>query len=353
MNKPKPVHNANTPFRYSSVVAAPTVDWRGTAVTPVKDQGQCGSCWAFSATGTIEGAWYLATGDLVSIAEQELVDCDVGIDAGCNGGLMDYAMDYVINNGICAEEAYPYTARDETCKKDQCAAVVTLNSHESVPSSNEAALKQAVTMRPVAVAAQADELAFQLYSGGVFDGQCGTQLDHGMLAVGYGFDDASGLEYWIIKNSWGAGWGDNGYINMAFGMNDGDCQCGICLEASYGVSDGHPAGPAPPVAPKNPPPPGGGDLIACDDQEAALCAADETCCCVETVGTECLAFGCCPYPQAVCCDDYSSCCPSGYTCDVADQTCLMSATESVPMKKPHAAIAGPGAKGKVPGFIKN
>lgn len=286
------------------------------------------------------------------MSEQELVDCDIGIDAGCNGGLMDYAMDYVINNGICAESDYPYHAKDETCIKDTCSIVVTLDAHESVPSSDEEALKQAVTMRPVAVAAQADELAFQLYSGGVFDGECGTQLDHGMLAVGYGFDDASGLEYWIIKNSWGGSWGDNGYIMMAFGKNNGDCQCGICLEPSYGVSSGTPAGPQPPAV-AHPPPPPAGDLIACDAAESALCAADETCCCVQASGSECLSFGCCPYVAAICCDDYASCCPSGYTCDVADQTCLMSATESVPMKKRHAAIAGPGAKKTViPGFAR-
>ena len=172
-----------------------------------------------------------------------------------------------------------------------------------------------------------------------------------MLAVGYGFDDASGLEYWIIKNSWGASWGDNGYIMMAFGKNNGDCQCGICLEPSYAVSDGHPAGPTPPAVAKPPPPPGG-SLIACDAEESALCAADETCCCVLTSGTDCLEFGCCPYPNAVCCSDYESCCPEGYTCDVAAQSCALSAVESMPMLERHPAIHNPAkVMGKVPAFL--
>jgi len=218
---------------YHSVVkAAPTsVDWRTqNAVTPIKDQGQCGSCWAFSATGSIEGAWALAGKGLVSLSEQQLVDCSQAQgNQGCNGGLMDYAFEYVISNkGICTEASYPYTAKDGTCKKT-CENVVTISGYKDIPSGDETSLYNAVgTVGPVAVAIEADQTGFQFYSSGVFSGTCGTNLDHGVLAVGYGVD-TTGANYWIVKNSWGSSWGESGYIRMIRGKD----QCGIALAASY------------------------------------------------------------------------------------------------------------------------
>jgi len=212
--------------------AAPTsIDWRtSNAVTPIKDQGQCGSCWAFSATGSMEGAWVLQGGHtLVSLSEQQLNDCsDAYGNAGCNGGLMDYAFEYVIaNGGICAESAYPYKGVDATCVKT-CENVVTISGYKDIPSGDETSLLNAVgSVGPVSVAIEADQIGFQFYSSGVFSSSCGTNLDHGVLAVGYGTTGTQ--NYWIVKNSWGTSWGETGYIRMIRDKN----QCGISLAASY------------------------------------------------------------------------------------------------------------------------
>lgn len=215
----------------SEEAVATSIDWRSkNAVTGVKNQGMCGSCWAFSTTGSVEGAWVLQGGHpIVSLSEQQLVDCaQAEGNQGCNGGLMDYGFQYIIDNqGLCTESSYAYTGKDGTCKKT-CEKVVTISGFKDIPAGDEGSLLNAVgSVGPVSVAIEADQQGFQFYSGGVFDGACGTQLDHGVLAVGYG--TASGKDYWIVKNSWGASWGEAGYIRMIRGKN----QCGITASASY------------------------------------------------------------------------------------------------------------------------
>jgi len=210
-----------------------SIDWTEKgAVTPVKNQGSCGSCWAFSTTGALEGAYFLKTGQLVSFSEQELVNCD-HVDQGCNGGLMDNADKFIQKNGgLCTEQDYPYkgAAGGRVCKT--CEVV-----HGSAPSNvvdvqhNEASLEAAVAKKPVSVAIEADQIAFQFYKSGVLTGSCGSRLDHGVLVVGYGTLD--GQKYFKVKNSWGTSYGLNGYVLIQRGKTVRGGECGILLSASY------------------------------------------------------------------------------------------------------------------------
>lgn len=206
-------------------------------VTPVKNQGACGSCWAFSTTGSLEGAKFVKTGELVSLSEQNLLDCDHE-DLGCNGGLMDDAFKFDKNNGgLCSEDDYPYTAKQgRECNPMKCEDVPgsEVTTFYDIPAGEVDTMLRAIAMQPVSVAIQADQFAFQFYSGGVLtDDKCGENLDHGVLAVGYGSDLETNEPYFLVKNSWGETWGENGFIRLSRNSKNENGMCGILKMASY------------------------------------------------------------------------------------------------------------------------
>jgi len=205
-------------------------------VTPVKDQGQCGSCWSFSATGAMESAHKKSTQNLVSLSEQELVDCSKRyMNLGCSGGDMSHAFFYVIDNGLCSESDYPYTAKDGTCQSSTCNSQIKLKGCYNVPANNQQLLKDAVMTNAVSIAIEADTAVFQSYKSGVITSKlCGTTLDHGVLIVGYGVED--GIKYWLVKNSWGPSWGDNGYIKLERSdLTNDPGVCGVSMQPTFPI----------------------------------------------------------------------------------------------------------------------
>ncbi|KAI3835161.1 hypothetical protein MKW92_050447 [Papaver armeniacum] len=325
----------NNPHSRMTDCDAPAfMDWRKKGVvTPVKNQRQCGNkCNTY--------------GELISISEQELVDCDTSCE-GCNGGNMDYAFEFVINNGgIDTESDYPYTAKDGTCnitKEEK--KVVTIDGYRDV-APEENALFCSVANQPISVAIVASSLDFQLYTGifffffkyhckmfsGVYDGDCSSNpndLDHGVLIVGYGSKDDQ--DYWIVKNSWGTNWGMEGYVYI---KRNTDLEYGVCAinaQASYPTKTSVSPTPFPsPVNPPPPPPPPPSPVRTCNfpcpnqcGAHIAYCQSGETCCCILKFYGVCFVYGCCGYENGVCCPESTFCCPQDFpVCDIEDGVCL-------------------------------
>jgi len=229
--------SSNVQFVATQAKPADSVDWRTKGyVTPVKNQERCGSCWAFSTTGSLEGQHFKKAGTLVSLSEQNLIDCSQREgNKGCKGGLMDNGFKYIIKNkGIDTEKSYPYTAKDgRMCKYEKAESGATMSSFVDVKRGSESALAQAISeIGPISVAMDAGHQSFQHYRSGIYtERACSSiKLDHGVLAVGYG-SEAQG-DYWIVKNSWGTTWGDEGYFKLA--RNDHN-MCGLATQASYPV----------------------------------------------------------------------------------------------------------------------
>ncbi|OEL31740.1 putative cysteine protease RD21B [Dichanthelium oligosanthes] len=346
------------------VAASPdAVDWRKSgAVTKVKDQGSCELLiWmdflaaeidahdciynAFGlygihmtlvntnahVSGAMEGINKIKTGSLVSLSEQELIDCDRSYNSGCGGGLMDYAYKFVVKNGgIDTEEDYPYREADGTCNKNKLKRrVVTIDGYSDIPSNKEELLLQAVAQQPVSVGICGSARAFQLYSQGIFDGPCPTSLDHAVLIVGYGSE--GGKDYWIVKNSWGESWGMKGYMHMHRNTGDSSGICGINMMPSFPTK----------TSPNPPPSPGPGPTKC---SLLTYCPEGSTCCCSWRVLGFCLSWSCCGLDNAVCCKDNHYCCPHDYpVCDTARAMCLrangnFSGIEGIRGKQPFSKV---------------
>jgi len=212
-----------------------SVDWRKSfKVSSVKNQGDCGSCWAFSSVGAVESAWAIKHNVLYNLSEQELIDCS-SENHGCEGGSMVKAFQYIIDNGLCSNLSYPYVAIDKQCNTS-CKSLVTISNYSDIIQNEEKMLMRAVQHQPISVAIQANKRSFQMYQSGIYsDPDCGFELDHGVLLIGYGYDKDYDMDYWIIKNSWSDSWGENGTIRIQRNIDDSRGLCGIAMDPSVPI----------------------------------------------------------------------------------------------------------------------
>ena len=229
-------HSVNNPITINFTdLHQNSVDWRKIhKVSSVKNQESCGSCWAFSSVGAVESAWAIKHNTLYNLSEQELIDCS-SENNGCEGGSMVKAFQYIIENGLCSNESYPYVAIDKQCQND-CKSLVQISNYSDIIPNQEKMLMRAVQHQPVSVAIQANKRSFQMYQSGIYsDPDCGFELDHGVLLIGYGYDKKYDMDYWIVKNSWSESWGENGYIRIQRNINDPRGLCGIAMDPSIPI----------------------------------------------------------------------------------------------------------------------
>ena len=212
-----------------------SVDWRTMgAVNPVQDQGQCGSCWAFSSVAAMEGVHQIKSGNLLKLSEQQFVDCDK-TSSGCNGGLEVWAFAYAKKNAIETESDYPYTAKNGRCSSTASKGVVKALSYATVTPRSAPQLLAAIAIAPTCVSVNAGDSQFMFYSSGILStNTCGTNLDHAITAVGYGSEN--GQNYFIVRNSWGSSWGESGYIRMSSDVG-GAGVCGVLLDSTTVQTD--------------------------------------------------------------------------------------------------------------------
>ncbi|XP_071729354.1 KDEL-tailed cysteine endopeptidase CEP3-like [Rutidosis leptorrhynchoides] len=234
-----PLKSTNQSYTHKDATnLPPRIDWRErNAVTPIEFQGECGSCWAFSAIAAVEGINAIVTGQLTRLSEQQLLDCDTAWNNACDGGLMEPAFKFIKEHGgIATDESYPYKAKRVTCDKSKFGHhSVTLSGSEYLDGTEEA-LHKSVAHQPVTISVDSSSQDFMLYKEGVFTGACGLNNNHGMTVVGYD-ETKEGMKYWIVKNSWSEAWGEKGYMRIQRGTPQKEGICGINKCAAIPLKD--------------------------------------------------------------------------------------------------------------------